>query len=138
MKTNPKSYPAQGSVLNLLLFLLYINDLHWAIKLCETFHFADGTHLQNFAKSIVSLCSQTRDADERWCSSCFLCLRKPINIRFIFDWSFFSTLIFITMKNDIVYLARRSSSSEISSILAIFILVLKSFCCVMVTLAWVL
>ena len=42
-----------------LWFLIYINDLHWAIKFnCKTFHFADDTHLLNFAKSIRSLCSK--------------------------------------------------------------------------------
>ena len=36
----------QGSLLGPLLFLMiYINDLHLAIKHSETFHFADDTHL---------------------------------------------------------------------------------------------
>ena len=40
-----------------LLFLIYIIDLHLAIKHSET-HFADDTHLLHFAKSISSLCSK--------------------------------------------------------------------------------
>ena len=35
----------QGSVLGLLLFLLCINDLHYAIKFCKVHDFADGTNL---------------------------------------------------------------------------------------------
>ena len=41
-----------------LLFLLYINDLHYSIKSSETYHFADDTHLLNFAKSVWSLCGK--------------------------------------------------------------------------------
>ena len=36
---------SQGSVLGLLLFLFYINDLNIAIKHCKVHHFADDTHL---------------------------------------------------------------------------------------------
>ena len=35
----------QGSVLGPLLFLLYINELHQAIKFCKIHHFADDTNL---------------------------------------------------------------------------------------------
>ena len=45
----------QGSVLGLLLFLLYINDLNQAIKFCKVRHFADDTNLLCLSNSIKKL-----------------------------------------------------------------------------------
>ena len=45
----------QGSVLVPLLFLLYINDLHIAIKHCKVHHFADNTNLHVINKSLKRL-----------------------------------------------------------------------------------
>ena len=45
----------QGSVLGLLLFLLYINDLSLAIKHCKVHHFADDTNSLYTDNSIKKL-----------------------------------------------------------------------------------
>ena len=45
----------QGSVLEPLLFLLWINDLHAAIKFCKVHHFADDTNLLHISKSSKKL-----------------------------------------------------------------------------------
>ena len=42
---------SQGFVLGPLLLLIYINDLHLAIKHSETFHFSDDTHLLLLCKN---------------------------------------------------------------------------------------
>ena len=41
----------QGSVLEPLLFSIFINDISLAIKHCQVHHFADGTDLLNINKS---------------------------------------------------------------------------------------
>ena len=43
---------AQGSVLGLLLFSLYINSFNQAIKFCKVHNFADDTNLLCLSKSI--------------------------------------------------------------------------------------
>ena len=42
----------QGSILGSLLFLIFINDPNIAVKVCETFHFADDSCLLNIKDSV--------------------------------------------------------------------------------------
>ena len=46
---------SQGSVLEPLLFMLYINNLNQAIKFCKVHHFADDTNLLYLSNSIKKL-----------------------------------------------------------------------------------
>ena len=50
----------QGSILGSLLFLVYINDLHYAIKHCKVHQFADDTNLLNFSHPIKKMSKQVK------------------------------------------------------------------------------
>ena len=45
----------QGSILDPLLFLIYIDGLNQAIKFCKVHQFADDTNLLHFNKSVAKL-----------------------------------------------------------------------------------
>ena len=48
----------EGSILGPLLFLICINDIHFAMKYCKFHHFADDTNSLNFNKSIKRINKQ--------------------------------------------------------------------------------
>ena len=58
----------QGSVLGILLFLTYINDLHKAIQYQTVHHFADDTNLFHTRKSIYNLIKLVNH-DNNWFSA---------------------------------------------------------------------
>ena len=41
----------QGSVLGPLSLIIYINDLHNAVRYSQSYHFADDTHLLNISNA---------------------------------------------------------------------------------------
>ena len=47
----------QGSILG-TLFLIYINDLNYAIRYCSVHHFADDTNLLNYNNSVKRMNKQ--------------------------------------------------------------------------------
>ena len=75
----------QGSVLGPLLFLIYKNDLHNAIKYSKVYHFADDTNLLKIAKSSKQL-------------------QKHLNLdlRFLYNWLLSNKISLNCAKTEII------------------------------------
>ena len=70
----------QGSILGLLLFLLYINDLNQAIKFCKVHHFADDTNLLCLNNSIKKL-NKLANADLKHLLNWFNANKISLNVK---------------------------------------------------------
>ena len=70
----------QGSVLGLLLFLLYINDLNQAIKFCKVHHFANDTNLLCLSNSIKKL-NKLANADLKHLANWFNANKISLNVK---------------------------------------------------------
>ena len=70
----------QGSFLGLLLFLLYINDLHRVIKFCKVHYFANDTNLLFLANSIKNL-NKRINTDLTNLSNWLNANKMPLNVK---------------------------------------------------------
>ena len=89
----------QGSVLGPLLFLLYINDLHRAIKSSTVFHFADDTNLL-----LIGDCIQT--------------IQKQLNadLKFLYRWLLANKISLNVSKTELIVFKRPQQKNPIIKI----------------------
>ena len=86
----------QGSILGPLLFLIYINDMHLAVRKSTIYHFADDTNLLFSCKSVKEL-------------------RKTMNndLKCLYEWLCANRLSLNTKKTEfIIFTAPRSCCNE--------------------------
>ena len=93
----------QGSVLGLLRFLIFINDLNIAIKNSETFHFADDTCLLNIKDSIKKI-------------------NKVVNkdLKFLIQWLHANKISLNVAKTEVIIFRRKKKQLDFDLNLKIF------------------
>ena len=87
-----------GSVLGAVLLLIYINDLHNAIKFSQSFHFSDDTCLLNIQNTISKINrSLNKDLKELsfWLNANKIALNVAKTEVILFNTILYSTILFI-------------------------------------------
>ena len=88
----------EGSVLGAVLFLIYINDLHNAIKFSQSFHFSDDTCLLNIQNTISKINrSLNKDLKELsfWLNANKIALNVAKTEVILFNTIHYSAILFI-------------------------------------------
>ena len=85
----------QGSILGPLLFLLYINDLHKAIKNSSVYHFADDTNLLNINTSPKKIQKQIN-----------------LNLKCLYKWLLANKISLNCSKTELIFIHKPGSAIQ--------------------------
>ena len=87
----------QGSILEPLSFLIYINDLNCGIIYCALHHFADDTNLLNYNNSVKGINKQVNQ-DLKNITNCLNANKICLNISEVFLFKSSRKLIDVPLK----------------------------------------